>query len=89
MKFQDYINENYNWLSKPKQKFIQKVESEGKHQIVNRGENVIEIKKTNKRTGKPTKGLVIYPDGTALDIMVDLSVAKVMRSIKDWENVLK
>ena len=84
-----YLVENYNWLSKPKQAFVKKVEREGKYQVVNRGENVIEIKKTNKRTGKPTKGLVIYPDGGALDIMVDLSVAKVMKSIKDWESVLK
>lgn len=90
MNFKDFLNEKYEWLSKPKAKFVSDMEERGLYKIeVSDNTNTIKIVRRNKRTGKPTKGLVIYQDGSAVDIMVDLSISKVMRSINDWKNVLK
>ena len=90
MRFKTYITEEYNWLSKPKQKFVMDVEKAGKYNVeVSKNTNRIIIARRNKRTGKITKGLIIYPDGTGADVMVDAGSQKIMRSVKDWENILK
>lgn len=91
MKFKDYMNmENYKWLSKPKQKFVEKMERDGKFKItVNQHSKVIQIYKAHKGHGKVLKGIEIYPDGGAIRMDTDLSVASVMRSVKDWEEVMK
>jgi len=39
--------------------------------------------------GKISRGLVIYADGTAIDLTLDLSVAKGIRSYKTMRGLLK
>lgn len=39
-------------------------------------------------TGRIVQGLVLYPDGTAFDATVDLSVTKGIRSYKEMRMVL-
>jgi hypothetical protein len=45
------------------------------------------ILRTSKR-GRTTKGLMIYPDGTAFDATVRLDVARGLRSYADMRAVL-
>lgn len=89
-KFRDYINEEYVWLTKPKRDFIERMKDDSRFEFkINPHTNTIKIYKANKRTGKVTQGLEIFPDGSAIDMTVDLAVSKVMRSVKDWEKILK
>jgi hypothetical protein len=90
MKFKDYMNmENYTWLSKPKQKFVEKMEKDGKFKVTVDKSKIIKIYKEHKGHGKILQGIQIYPDGNAVRMDTDLSVVSAMRSVKDWEKVMK
>ena len=97
MRLYNYINEanetnmeDYEWLSKPKREFVKKMEDSGKFKIdVSIHTKTIKIYRDNKRTKKITQGLEIYPDGSAVDMSVRTDVAKVLRSVKDWEKIIR
>ncbi len=59
---------------------------ENGYSIVEKNE-AIEISKTHGRWRK-IAGILIYPDGPAFDLTVDLSVARGMRSYDDMRRVL-
>ncbi|MHC4776946.1 MAG: hypothetical protein ACYTFG_00065 [Planctomycetota bacterium] len=52
-------------------------------------EGHIEIVRRHARTGAILHGLVIYPNGTGFDAAVPLSVARGMRSYRDFRSTLK
>jgi len=51
-------------------------------------DGTVSIVKIHRGTGRPIRGLVIYPNGTAFDATVDLSVARGFRSYKAMRSVL-
>jgi hypothetical protein len=84
------IDRKYEWLSKAKRDFVRKIERQGKFQVnVSKHTSTIDIRRKHPVTRHTIKGLIIYPDGTAIDATLDLSVARIIRSVKDWEKVLK
>ena len=55
---------------------------------IHENNETVEITKTVGRWHK-RQGIVIYPDGTAFDVTVDLSAAKGLRSYDDMRSVLE
>jgi len=82
------LEENkFNWLKPELIKLIDHAEKSG-FTVIKSPSNVIKVYKSNKKTGKVTTGIQIYPDGSAVDMTVNLDIAKSIRNVKLLKGIL-
>jgi hypothetical protein len=74
-------------MTQRKQQLIDDAKAAG-FTVVTSESGVVRIRKTHKGNGRVLRGLDLYPDGTAIDATLDLSVAKGVRSYADMRAIL-